>query len=262
MKSRTVVRTVVAFASFILPACVNSSEDTVTFPEGLVAYYPLNGNADDKSGNGHNGVLVGAVAAADRFGKQNAALSFNGTSSYIHCGDILDEVFSAPVAKFSVAGWAYTRTMGSYSRGGGLMIGKTGGGTLGPYQWDVTHLDGVVSAAVSSDPTSQNYMSVTSPMPPNQWFYFVFVFDGSLPEADKIQLYVNGESVNSGIYRHFGTLGSSTTNTAQELTIGSGHVGGNPKSPNNCYDGILDEVRIYNRALSFQEQHDLYVSKN
>jgi hypothetical protein len=45
---------------------------------GLVAYWPFNGNANDESGNGNNGINYGATATSDRNGNSNSALSFNG----------------------------------------------------------------------------------------------------------------------------------------------------------------------------------------
>ena len=263
MKPMMVIRTIVLLGLTFLWACTNpSGDDAVFMPDGLVAYYRLNGNGEDKSGKDHNGTVVDAASTFDRFGKENSALSFNGSTSYVRCGDILDDVFCYPIAKFSIAGWAKTRTMGTFAHGGGLIIGKSAGGTYGPYQWGVTHVDGIVYAAVMSDPTAQNYIGVSSPMPANQWFHFVLVFDGSLPESDRIQLYVNGESVNSKIFQRVGNLGTSTTNSQQEVTIGAGHAAGYPQIPNNCYDGIVDEIRIYDRALTFAEQHDLFVAKN
>src|ERR1035438_863808 len=50
---------------------------------GLVAYYPLNGNANDASGHGNNGTVNGATLTQDRFGITNAAYSFNGINNYI-----------------------------------------------------------------------------------------------------------------------------------------------------------------------------------
>ena len=50
---------------------------------GLVAYWPFNGNANDESGNGNNGINYGATATSDRNGITNSALSFNGSSNYI-----------------------------------------------------------------------------------------------------------------------------------------------------------------------------------
>lgn len=53
---------------------------------GLVAYYPFNGNATDVSGNNHNGTVVNAIPDTDRFGNLNSAYRFdgnNGTERYI-----------------------------------------------------------------------------------------------------------------------------------------------------------------------------------
>src|SRR5580704_12112208 len=50
---------------------------------GLVAYYPFNGNANDASGNGNNGMVFGATLATDRFGNANSAYYFDGISAYI-----------------------------------------------------------------------------------------------------------------------------------------------------------------------------------
>jgi hypothetical protein len=51
--------------------------------QGLVAYYPFNGNANDASGNGNNGIVNGATLTADRFGNANRAYNFDGNAQYI-----------------------------------------------------------------------------------------------------------------------------------------------------------------------------------
>ena len=50
---------------------------------GLVGYWPFNGNANDQSGNGNNGVVNGVSLTTDRFGNTNSAYSFDGNSNYI-----------------------------------------------------------------------------------------------------------------------------------------------------------------------------------
>jgi hypothetical protein len=50
---------------------------------GLVAYYPFNGNADDATSNHNNGAVYGATLTQDRFGNPNSAYYFNGTDNYI-----------------------------------------------------------------------------------------------------------------------------------------------------------------------------------
>ena len=50
---------------------------------GLVAYYPFNGNAKDESGNGHDGDVKGATLSADRHGVTSSAYSFDGVDDFI-----------------------------------------------------------------------------------------------------------------------------------------------------------------------------------
>ena len=54
--------------------------------DGLVAYYPLKGNANDESGNGNNGVAYETLSTTNRFGMPNSALLFNGTNAYVWIG--------------------------------------------------------------------------------------------------------------------------------------------------------------------------------
>ncbi|MGK5093653.1 hypothetical protein WDW89_16785 [Deltaproteobacteria bacterium TL4] len=54
---------------------------------GLVAYYPFNGNANDESGNGNNGTVNGATLTTDRDGQTGKAYSFDGTDDYITITD-------------------------------------------------------------------------------------------------------------------------------------------------------------------------------
>ena len=54
---------------------------------GLVAYYPFNGNANDESGNGYNGIVNGATLSTDRFGNANNAYDYDGISNSISIND-------------------------------------------------------------------------------------------------------------------------------------------------------------------------------
>jgi hypothetical protein len=224
---------------------------------GLVAYYPFNGNANDSSGNGYNATYINAVLVADRFGSDSSAYNFNGSNSTIQYGDILDDVFCTPVAKFSIVGWAKTRTYGSFTSGGGFIIGKSAGGP-GPYQWNISHADGVVYDGVFSDSLAHNYIALTIPMSANQWFQFALVFDGSLPEMQRIKNYINSSSSNVSVYRHIGTLGASTMNTHHQVTIGASYTGNDNQLRSSFYDGIIDDIRIYNRPLTVAEIDSLY----
>lgn len=239
----------------------SSSENFRATPEslnaGLVAHYTFDGDANDRSGQHHDAFSVRTGGTIGRQALSNSAYSLNGLNSIVQCGDILDDVFSAPVARFSVTGWVKTRKCGSFYYGGGFIIGKNAGG-YGPYQWNITHVDGVVYGAVFSDTLAGNYRALTSPMATNQWFHFALVFDGGLSETNRIQLFVDGVSYNTRVYQQVGTLGSSTSNCRQQLTIGATHDANNPQSFSSFYDGDIDEIRVYSRALTVAEIQALY----
>ena len=55
--------------------------------DGLVAFYPFNGNADDESGNENHGTAHGAILTTDRSGNIDSAYAFDGTNDYIEISD-------------------------------------------------------------------------------------------------------------------------------------------------------------------------------
>ena len=70
--------------------------------DGLVAYYPFNGDANDESGNLNNGIVNGATLTEDRFGNQNSAYNFDGTSDYIRLPHQKINIFQP---SFSISLW-------------------------------------------------------------------------------------------------------------------------------------------------------------
>ncbi len=78
------MRTLELYHNSTLPTvCFGSCEQCVSLTE-MVAYYPFNGNTSDESGNDYHGTNYGATLATDRFGNENQAYYFNGSSNYIH----------------------------------------------------------------------------------------------------------------------------------------------------------------------------------
>lgn len=72
--------------------------------QGLIAYYPFNGNADDESGNGNDGTINGATLIADRNNNPNSAYSFDGIDDYIDLGG--NTLFNlSAYNEFSVSVW-------------------------------------------------------------------------------------------------------------------------------------------------------------
>ena len=70
----------IANGSQTYSAGLNYSQLNGTLNNGLIGYWPFNGNANDESGNGHNGIVNGATLTSDRFGNSNSAYEFDGTN--------------------------------------------------------------------------------------------------------------------------------------------------------------------------------------
>jgi hypothetical protein len=87
------------FASNVMAQNVPSYVPT----NGLVGYWPFNGNANDESGNGNNGTVNGATLTSDRNGKVNSAYDFDG-KSYVLVDNINEKLQIEGDFSFSI--WA------------------------------------------------------------------------------------------------------------------------------------------------------------
>ncbi len=200
--------------------------------EGLIAYYPLDGNANDASGNHHNGSVVGASPCTDRFGQANSALSFNGVDNYI-------SFESAPLKEldnFSLSAWINPASINQDSMavcmgsddgtiGNGFEFGVSGGNSLG------NHLYGILGSVAWID---SGYVFPS----PNTWYYVVMLRTNGVTK-----FYVNGiQTANTESRSPF---------APKAFTIGSA-------TGIRFFNGMIDDVRIYNRALSAPEIQAIY----
>ncbi len=239
--------------------CCNNCTTADSSNMGVVACYPLNVDAKDYISSFNGTPIASPALVGGHSGDSTAAYSFNGSSQYIRLGDVLDTLFTKTNTKFSIAGWARTTTVTSVS-GGGIIVGKAAGTAT---QWQINHdNDGRLKAMVSTAADASKLIEKKSNvMAAGQWFHFVLVFDGSQSiDSNKLQFYVNNQA--GIVSRLLGApIGNATANTAQEITIGAGHVQGNPAGITNAYTGRVDEVRFYNTALSAYEAGRLFIQK-
>ncbi len=146
-------------------------------PNGLVAYYPFNGNANDESGYDNNGTVYGASLTADRFENNNSAYHFNG-SDYIS----LDTTFfngSTAVTALSYSLWFKVDEMpttSAYSISTKEGFWRTITLQLNP--------DGVIHFG-GSQPNPQNYFEINSSQDAykkNLWYYLCITYSNSTLE--------------------------------------------------------------------------------
>ena len=77
---------------------------------GLVGWWPFNGNANDESGNGNHGTVNGATLTADRFGNANMAYGFDGVDDFINLSNPLPDC-----AEFTISAFIFHTKGSNYS---------------------------------------------------------------------------------------------------------------------------------------------------
>ena len=203
--------------------------------EGLVAFYPFSGNADDASGNSNNGTVIGGAALApDRFGNVDSAYSFDGTSGYIEIPDSVHFNFNQPI---TLTAWIYLNDNGQ-----GGIVGQWGYGGSGPDAFLLSVTDAKLRLTLPQ-PGLYDLIS-TSDLNLNQWLFVSVVYDGIYPK-----LFLNGEMDATG------EITMANVDSDLPFKIGLEEIFSGQQ---NYLNGMIDEVRIYNRALSDTEIQALF----
>ncbi len=211
---------------------------------GLVGHWPFSGNANDLSGNSNNGTVTNATLTTDRFGNPNSAYSFNGTNTFISVAD------ASSIANFpngqTISMWL---KITSYPTNGkeNVIIDKRVNtnqyyqvylSDYLNYDWAVYRF--ALSTSVHSQMNNINFSS----LPLNQWFNLVYSTD-----LDTTKSYLNGQLMNTFV------SSSQIGVNANPLLFGKSNLG---LSTDAFYNGLLDDIRIYNRPLNITEVNSLY----
>ncbi|MBN1189961.1 MAG: hypothetical protein JXA46_09425 [Dehalococcoidales bacterium] len=202
------------------PTVAATGSGSTTGSAGAVAYYPFDGDVKDYSGSGLHGENSGAVFVSGKYGQ---ALKFDGASSFVSSPvNINPDVMPS----MSMTAWVKADKMnaiqtvisqddGGYDRG--LNIDYRGGGE----GWSCfTGSGGVLG-----------YKEVAV----DQWTFLAAVYD---QPAEKVRLYVNNEvfEMDAVLYP-----GCNYINIGRSPSYGE------------YFSGVIDEVRIYDRALTSSE---------
>ena len=215
--------------------CLNATSQNVPDyvpPDGLVAWYPFNGNANDESGNGNNGQNNGVSFGTDRFGTVNSAGSFNGVSSYVN-GSLVG--LNNP-SEITLSIWLLSQgDAGGQPYDLFFQLGNYGQHTFAyAYNHSGTNID------LHSNCFYNPYSSLDIN---DEWHHLVIVSGvGTASFYVDGELFVNMNSANwgGGCY-----LGSNA------FYIGGG-------ADNQYTTGLIDEVGFWDRALTEAEIEALY----
>jgi hypothetical protein len=220
--------------------------------DGLVAAYLFNGNANDSSGNGHHGTVYGATLAADRYGNANSAYSFDGIDDYI--GVPYHSDFQLPV--YTMSAWILpTQDLSllpaptivgrgeDYTTDEAAGIVLIAGGDSNPYG------DGV-AVLYENDADAEAWYSTGVYPPTGVWTHIAATRAGN----GELSLYVNGDLVGQ-----WANTPTPTDDCFQDLLIGAYAYNTPANQIENYFPGLIDDVMIYDRALSRSEIGDLAV---
>ena len=202
--------------------------------KGLVGQWKMDGNAKDSTPYGNNGTVTGATLTTDRKGQANKAYSFNGTSDYVDAGngDSLKNITTA----VTVEVWAKRTAAVAWHS---IVSKNTTSSDRDSYRL-MSDPSGIPSIDIFGN------TAVGSAMTQDVWYHLVGTWDKN--DSGTIRFYQDGILKNTGTYA--GNLDATTVN----LSIGRDNDGA------LFFPGLIDDVRIYNRALSATEITALYES--
>jgi hypothetical protein len=218
---------------------------------GLVAYYPFNGDARDESGNGNDGTVYGATPATDRFGHASSAYSFDGTSDYIDCGN---KPSLNIVAALTISAWVYTDQTDDNSDH--AIVAKTNLDVpevqyhlmyhyfTGTWRERVYDTNGEIGLTYYDPSTGFVDNLSDTKIPLGRWVHIAGTYDGA-----KTKIFVD-----SVLDKEYDAAIPQLNSNSVSMSIG-GHSAG---SIREYLKGSLDDLRIYNRALSPEEIDSLY----
>ena len=220
MKKKSLLLT--AVATLGLTAVIMAQNVPSYVPtNGLVGWWPFNGNANDESGNGNNGINNGATLTIDRNGNLNSAYYFSSAGCATRI-DIANFNYGGPVNSFSMSFWMLRIGNGCISP----RLFEFGNGS----GWGVNWINGQSTMDWVANNTLQD----------NVWYHVVYVI-----QSGNINSYING--VFDSQY--------SLSNPG----FGSNVCFGRMNHPAyDAFNGNLDDIATWNRALTQQEISDLY----
>jgi len=226
--------------SAIANKVVTVNPTTATLPcyvpsSGLIAWYPFSGNTVDSSGNGNNGINYGATLTTDRFGHANSAYDFNG-SSYIATASITNAPLGHSPRSFSL--WFRSNVISSPNNRDIFGWGSAPGGINGERFWFTLNYG---LPYFCGQGTYDFYG--TGFIGDGNWHNVVITYD-----SVNVNMYIDGV-FNTTNPRSLNTVNSQIIFGQSPMGFGSGTT---------YLDGDLDDVGIWNRALSSCEISQLY----
>jgi hypothetical protein len=220
--------------------------------EGLVGYWSMENVSDhvivhDRSGNGLNGTLENAAGAASWVnGKIGGGIDFDGDNNQVNMGDPTTLQLTGSM---SISAWVNSNDFsGQGAECCTVIANKLGFSPNRGYSLQTSPSDGNFRFYIASNGTTLASIFSATVASTGFWYHLVGVYNAASQTMD---IYVNGTLDNGTLT---GTVPASQhSNNGQDFMIG-----GREDHADMHFDGTIDEVRIYDRALSSEEVRRLY----
>ncbi|MFN3380068.1 MAG: LamG domain-containing protein [Runella zeae] len=208
---------------------------------GLIAYYPFNGNANDESGNKNNGTATNVILTTDRKGINNRAYLFDGKTSYIDLGKNINP------QSFTISSWIKTAPISGNTTAIVSKIQNVPNSYF--YNMEFRLQSDQINCHI---PNGDSWTSITSSQKviKDTWVHIVVSYDKATSEAI---LYINGVKDKVGSYKYASLNNTSTFIGARPLNLV-----GSKQAIDLFFNGSLDDIRVYNRAITNSEVQTLF----
>ncbi len=227
--------------------------------DGLICWFPFNGNANDESGHGHNGAVSGPLLITDRHGDLNSAYLFDGVNDFILVPDHPE--LRLGNTSFTISAWV--RPDGIEDLQSHTVLSKrTGSGNQG-YLFQLigtNHVMGLEQGSfdiVTSGGWTDPKLTTNAHLTPQAWHHVLYCFDqatgmgqffiDNIPDIQGQMIEANGLSTGD-----FYIGKDKLTDGIEYPSIEAGYFGG------FHFFGAVDDIRIYNRKLTQSEQGELF----
>jgi len=223
---------------------IANAPQTNQLTDGLVGYWTFDGKdidgneAKDKSGNNNTGTISGAIKT---IGKVGQALSFDGVDDYV---SITNSASLRGMSAITISAWIY------YKQGGESYPRIVDSSSSSNYAAFITLSNNALGIKITTTGTGggtsdlySNEFGLTAT--PNAWQHVVWVWDS---KTEKVNIYKNG------------VAGTPQTRDGDYINNDSSNpfmIGERPAG-DRAFNGFIDEVRVYNRALKPEEIKRLY----
>ncbi len=249
----------VLYLTAMISAAVAAEESAAVPSEGLVAFYPFSSSFENTTSTEIDPAENhGATFAADRFGNENSSAYFDGNETYLEIPD--NDVFSiSTTGALTISVWVSPEVLNFQKAEAGGYVHWMGKGVPHQHEWVFRMYNKDLSQGQEDRPNRMSAYAfnlegglgagsyVQEQVQENEWIHFVARYD---VESNKITLFKNGvQKDQDDLYD--ATYGVQVQNGTAPLRLGT-------RSQWSYFQGRIDDLRIYNRALSESEILELF----